>query len=112
MITTEPRMTNLFLQLGLDASAEGIARFIREHQLATLATQTAQPGQSRLVLRGAWPAQLPDALLDLRHCSRQAKVERSLVNVGLGKGCIAFAQLADCRCDCMNCGNFARRPPA
>ena len=35
MITTEPRMTNLFLQLGLDASAEGIARFIREHQLAT-----------------------------------------------------------------------------
>lgn len=35
MITTEPRMTNLFLQLGLDASAEGIARFIRDHQLAT-----------------------------------------------------------------------------
>ena len=35
MITTEPRMTNLFLQLGLDASAEAIARFIREHQLAT-----------------------------------------------------------------------------
>ncbi|ALA88653.1 DUF2789 domain-containing protein [Stenotrophomonas maltophilia] len=35
MITTEPRMTNLFLQLGLDASAEAIARFIREHQLPT-----------------------------------------------------------------------------
>jgi len=35
MITTEPRITNLFLQLGLDASAERIARFIREHQLAT-----------------------------------------------------------------------------
>ncbi|WP_303636674.1 DUF2789 domain-containing protein [Stenotrophomonas tuberculopleuritidis] len=34
MITTEPRMTNLFLQLGLDASAEGIATFIRGHQLA------------------------------------------------------------------------------
>ncbi|WP_369040431.1 DUF2789 domain-containing protein [Stenotrophomonas maltophilia] len=34
MITTEPRMTNLFLQLGLDASAEGIATFIRSHQLA------------------------------------------------------------------------------
>ena len=33
MITTEPRMTNLFLQLGLDASAEGIAGFIRGHQL-------------------------------------------------------------------------------
>ncbi|AWH30374.1 DUF2789 domain-containing protein [Stenotrophomonas sp. YAU14A_MKIMI4_1] len=35
MITTEPRMTNLFLQLGLDASAEGIAQFIDSHQLAT-----------------------------------------------------------------------------
>jgi len=35
MITTEPRMTNLFLQLGLDASAEGIAQFIAGHQLAT-----------------------------------------------------------------------------
>ncbi len=34
MITTEPSMTNLFLQLGLDASAEGIARFIADHQLA------------------------------------------------------------------------------
>ena len=28
-----PRMTNLFLQLGLDASEEAIARFIKEHQL-------------------------------------------------------------------------------
>ena len=35
MITTEPRMTNLFLQLGLDASAEAIAQFIADHQLAT-----------------------------------------------------------------------------
>ena len=52
--------------------------------------------------------ELTDALLDLRHCSRQAEVECSLINVGLGKGCIAFAQLADCRCDCMNCGNFIR----
>ena len=34
MITTEPRMTNLFLQLGLDASAAGIAGFIADHQLA------------------------------------------------------------------------------
>lgn len=33
MITTEPRMTNLFLQLGLDASDEAIARFIVAHQL-------------------------------------------------------------------------------
>ena len=34
MITTEPNMTNLFLQLGLDASEEGIAQFIKDHQLA------------------------------------------------------------------------------
>ena len=33
MITTEPRMTNLFLQLGLPAGKDDIARFIREHQL-------------------------------------------------------------------------------
>ena len=35
MITTEPTMTNLFLQLGLGASAEGIAQFIKSHQLPT-----------------------------------------------------------------------------
>lgn len=29
------RMTNLFLQLGLDASEEGIANFIKTHQLPT-----------------------------------------------------------------------------
>ncbi|HRM00477.1 MAG TPA: DUF2789 domain-containing protein [Acidovorax sp.] len=34
MITTEPTMTNLFLQLGLDASEQGISRFIEGHQLA------------------------------------------------------------------------------
>ncbi len=28
------RMTNLFLQLGLDATPEGVARFIKEHRLA------------------------------------------------------------------------------
>lgn len=33
MITTEPTMTNLFLQLGLDASDEAIAQFIKDHQL-------------------------------------------------------------------------------
>ena len=32
-VDATPRMTNLFLQLGLDASPEGIARFIRGHQL-------------------------------------------------------------------------------
>lgn len=31
---TTPRMTNLFLQLGLDASEEAIAGFIAKHQLA------------------------------------------------------------------------------
>jgi len=32
---TVPRMTNLFLQLGLDASDEAIASFIQTHQLPT-----------------------------------------------------------------------------
>lgn len=35
MITTEPTMTNLFLQLGLDESPQGIAQFIKAHQLDT-----------------------------------------------------------------------------
>ncbi|CAN7446654.1 DUF2789 domain-containing protein [Acidovorax sp. Leaf78] len=35
MITTEPTMTNLFLQLGLDESEQGIADFIKSHQLPT-----------------------------------------------------------------------------
>ena len=34
MITTEPTMTNLFLQLGLDASEHGFARRTESHQLA------------------------------------------------------------------------------
>lgn len=38
MITTEPTMTNLFLQLGLDASEEGIAQFIKTHQLPNTVT--------------------------------------------------------------------------
>lgn len=33
MITTEPTMTNLFLQLGLDESEQGIADFIKTNQL-------------------------------------------------------------------------------
>ncbi|NLJ51384.1 MAG: DUF2789 domain-containing protein [Alcaligenaceae bacterium] len=32
-MTAIPRMTNLFLQLGLDASEEAIAEFIGKHQL-------------------------------------------------------------------------------
>ena len=35
MITTEPTMTHLFQQLGLDESPQGIARFIKEHPLPT-----------------------------------------------------------------------------
>ncbi|MFT3815490.1 MAG: DUF2789 family protein [Acidovorax sp.] len=34
MNTTEPTMSNLFEQLGLDASDQAIARFIQTHQLA------------------------------------------------------------------------------
>lgn len=33
MITTEPNMTNLFLQLGLEAGDEDIAAFILQNQL-------------------------------------------------------------------------------
>ncbi len=33
MDETTPRMTNLFLQLGLDADEPAIARFIQDHQL-------------------------------------------------------------------------------
>ncbi len=35
MITTEPSMTNLFLQLGLEETPEAIASFISSHQLDT-----------------------------------------------------------------------------
>lgn len=35
MMRSPVRMTNLFLQLGLDASPEGIEKFIAEHQLAS-----------------------------------------------------------------------------
>ena len=34
MPLTTVRMTNLFLQLGLDATPEGVARFISENRLA------------------------------------------------------------------------------
>lgn len=34
MPLTEVRMTNLFRQLGLDSTPEGVARFISEHRLA------------------------------------------------------------------------------
>lgn len=39
----EPRMTNLFLQLGLDASEEAIAAFIKSHQLPADVKLTEAP---------------------------------------------------------------------
>lgn len=43
--------------------AAEVSQFARDHQLATLASQAAQAGQSRLVLRGAWPERAPETLL-------------------------------------------------
>ena len=43
MDTTESRMTNLFEQLGLDSSKEGIARFILDHQLPADVTLAEAP---------------------------------------------------------------------
>ena len=43
MITTEPTMTNLFLQLGLDASEQGIADFIKTNQLPNTVTMCDAP---------------------------------------------------------------------
>lgn len=47
MITTEPRMTTLFQQLGLDESEAGIAAFIKSHQLATDVTVYDAPFWSK-----------------------------------------------------------------
>ena len=53
MDDTTPRMTNLFLQLGLDASDEAIAEFIRTHQLPAGTAVAAAPfwnaGQRQLL---------------------------------------------------------------
>ena len=43
MITTEPTMTNLFLQLGLDASEQGIAEFIKVNHLPNTVTMCEAP---------------------------------------------------------------------
>ncbi len=43
--------------------AAAVAAFAKDHQLATLASQPAQTGQSRCVLRGSWPEVCPEALL-------------------------------------------------
>ncbi|TDK23090.1 DUF2789 domain-containing protein [Luteimonas aestuarii] len=43
MDATEPSMTNLFLQLGLDAGEADIATFIRSHQLPADVKLTEAP---------------------------------------------------------------------
>ncbi len=43
MDTVEVRMTNLFQQLGLDASPQGIAEFIGKHQLPAETTLVDAP---------------------------------------------------------------------
>lgn len=43
MDTTTPRMTNLFLQLGLPSSADDIATFIETHQLPEEVKVTQAP---------------------------------------------------------------------
>lgn len=53
MTPATPRMTNLFLQLGLEASEAAIARFIEQHQLPADVDITAAPfwnaGQRQLL---------------------------------------------------------------
>ncbi len=43
MSNAVPRMTNLFLQLGLDANEQAIAKFIKAHQLPTDVRLTNAP---------------------------------------------------------------------
>lgn len=43
MSNAVPRMTNLFLQLGLDASEQAIAQFIKSHQLPANVSLTDAP---------------------------------------------------------------------
>lgn len=76
MPNTTPRMSNLFLQLGLDASEEAIAEFIGKNQLATNVSVVDAPfwteGQrqfleEKLASDGAWTTvvdQLSEALQD------------------------------------------------
>lgn len=65
MITTDPTMTNLFLQLGLDESAEAIDAFIQQHQLPTdvgLAEAPFWNDAQRQFLVEQWKADAPWAL--------------------------------------------------
>ncbi len=65
MMTSDPTMTNLFLQLGLDEKAEAIDAFIRSHQLPTDVGMVEAPFWSdaqRQFLAEQWKADAPWAL--------------------------------------------------
>lgn len=65
MITSDPTMTNLFLQLGLDESSQAIETFIQEHQLPTdveLADAPYWNDSQRQFLVEQWKADAPWAL--------------------------------------------------
>ena len=66
MNRTSPRMTNLFLQLGLPADERAIAQFIQAHQLPIDVHMTEAPFWSegqRQFLREQWNADAPWALI-------------------------------------------------
>lgn len=65
MMTSEPTMTNLFLQLGLDEKAEAIDAFIQSHQLPTDVGLVEAPfwnDAQRQFLAEQWKADAPWAL--------------------------------------------------
>ncbi|WP_343591881.1 DUF2789 domain-containing protein [Paracidovorax wautersii] len=65
MMTSDPTMTNLFLQLGLDEKAEAIDAFIRSHQLPTDVGLVEAPfwdDSQRQFLAEQWKADAPWAL--------------------------------------------------
>ncbi len=65
MMTSDPTMTNLFLQLGLDEKAEAIDAFIQSHQLPTDVGLVEAPfwnDSQRQFLAEQWKADAPWAL--------------------------------------------------
>lgn len=66
MNSTSPRMTNLFLQLGLPADEQSIAEFIRTHQLPVDTRLPDAPywtEAQRQFLREQWQDDAPWALI-------------------------------------------------
>lgn len=66
MSSTPPRMTNLFLQLGLPADEQAIAEFIRTHQLPVDIRLPDAPywtEAQRQFLQEQWQADAPWALI-------------------------------------------------